>query len=142
MAMPGRKIVCGGTTANIVARECDKALTTSFDLIDPHIPPIGYIQGIDLVTEGVLTLQGAVEKLSRIKESKDIDFLYGEDGASKLARLLYEDCTHIHLLVGQAINPAHQNPDFPQALSIKRNVMTRLEQVLISLGKIVVLELV
>lgn len=142
MAMPGRKIVCGGTTANIVARECDKALTTSFDLIDPHIPPIGYIQGIDLVTEGVLTLQGAVEKLSRIKESKDIDFLYREDGASKLARLLYEDCTHIHLLVGQAINPAHQNPDFPQALSIKRNVMTRLEQVLISLGKIVVLELV
>lgn len=142
MGMPGKKIVCGGTTANIVARELDKVLTTSFDLIDPSIPPIGYIQGIDLVTEGVLTLQGAVEKLSRIKDSKEIDFLYGADGASQLARLLYEECTHIHLLVGQAINPAHQNPDFPQALSIKRNVMNRLEQVLMSLGKIVVLETV
>lgn len=142
MRNQGRKIVCGGTAANIVSRVLGTEVTTSFDIIDPRIPPIGHIRGIDLVTEGVLTLQGAVEKLERIKECNDIDFLYEKDGASLLARMLFEDCTHIHMIVGRAINPAHQNPDFPQALSIKLNILRRLEKVLIELGKIVEFEMI
>ena len=137
MQTKGKKIVCGGTAANIVSRELGREVTTSFNIIDPRIPPIGHIKGIDLVTEGVLTIQGAVEKLEQVKVSKDLDFLYQEDGASLLARMLFEECTHLKILIGRAINPAHQNPDFPNALSIKLNILHRLEGVLTSLGKIV-----
>lgn len=133
----GKKIICGGTAANITARVLREKIKTSLDIIDPQVPPIGYINGIDLVTEGVLTLKKAIEKLERIKVSTQLEFLYGEDGASKLATMLYEECTHIHFLVGQAINPAHQNPDFPDALSIKLNVLIKLENILRNLGKIV-----
>lgn len=138
----GKKIICGGTAANIVSRVTGRKITTSFDMIDPRIPPIGYIQGIDLVTEGVLTLQGAVEILEKVRDSTDISFLEAKDGASMLAKLLFEECTHIHMLVGRAINPAHQNPDFPQALSIKLNILHKLEKILVELGKIVQIEMI
>ncbi len=142
MHTQGKKIVCGGTAANIVSRITGREVTTSFDMINPDIPPIGYIQGIDLVTEGVLTIQGAVEILEKVRDSTDVTFLDAEDGASMLARMLFEDCTHIHMLVGKAINPAHQNPDFPQALSIKLNILHKLEKILVTLGKIVEIEMV
>lgn len=142
MKTQGKKIVCGGTAANIVSRVLHTEVTTSFQIIDPQIPPIGHIKGIDLVTEGVLTIQGAVERLERIKESKDVAFLDAEDGASMLAKMLFEECTHIHMIIGRAVNPAHQNPDFPQALSIKLNILYKLEKVLIELDKIVQIEMV
>lgn len=138
----GKKIVCGGTAAHIVSRITGRAVQTSFKMSNPSIPPIGYIQGIDLVTEGVLTLQGAVEVLEKVRDSTDVSFLDAQDGASMLARMLFEECTHIHMLVGRAINPAHQNPDFPQALSIKLNILHKLEKILIELGKIVKIEMV
>lgn len=137
---PGKKIVCGGTAANIVSRVTGLEIATSFETANPKIPPIGYIKGIDLVTEGVLTLKGAVELLEKVKGSSDISFLYGQDGAALLARLLFEECTHIYMLVGHAMNPAHQNPDFPQELSIKLNILYKLEHVLMELGKIVRIE--
>lgn len=137
---PGKKIVCGGTAANIVSRILDLEVTTSFQVIDPRIPPVGQIRGIDLVTEGVLTLQSAVEKLERVKQDGAIDFLEAQDGASMLARILLEECTHIHMIIGRAINPAHQNPDFPQTLSIKLNMLYKLEKILIQLGKVVQVE--
>lgn len=130
MNTTGKKIVCGGTAANIVSKEIGVEIKTNFTIIDKDIPPIGYMRGIDLVTEGVLTIKGAVERLERVKTAKKIDFLYDEDGASKLARMLFEDCTHIKMLVGRAINPAHQNPDFPNELSIKLNVLKSLETAL------------
>ncbi|MDF2612625.1 MAG: SpoIIE family protein phosphatase [Clostridia bacterium] len=136
----GKKIVCGGTAANIVSRKTKAEIRTTFNIIDKDIPPIGYMKGIDLVTEGVLTIKGAVERLEKLKTAKEVDFLYAEDGASKLARMLFEDCTHIKMLVGRAINPAHQNPDFPNELSIKLNVLAKLEKVLMSLGKFVEIE--
>ncbi len=140
MNVRGKKIVCGGSAGNIVARELDRELKTSFTIIDKDIPPIGYIKGIDLVTEGVLTIRKATGKLEKIKDATDLKFLYEEDGASKLARMLYEDCTHIKLIIGRAINPAHQNPDFPNELSIKLYVLNELKTVLTSLGKIVEVE--
>ncbi|HSQ90081.1 SpoIIE family protein phosphatase [Romboutsia sp.] len=140
MSTCGKKIVCGGTAGNIVARELGEELRTSFTIIDKDIPPIGYIKGIDLATEGVLTIRKATEKLEKIKNATNLKFLYEEDGASKLARMLYEDCTHIKLIIGRAINPAHQNPDFPNELSIKLYVLNELKTVLINLGKIVEVE--
>lgn len=142
MRTQGKKIICGGTAANIVSRALNVEVTTSFQIIDPRIPPIGHIKGVDLVTEGVLTLQGAVEKLERVRDNVEIDFLHDEDGASMLARMLFEECTHIHMIVGRAINPAHQNPDFPQELSIKLNILYKLEKILVQLGKIVQMEMV
>ncbi|QVK17106.1 serine/threonine-protein phosphatase [Mycoplasmatota bacterium] len=131
------KIVCGGTAANIVSRELDEELKTNFEFYDPTIPPTASIEGIDLVTEGVLTLKGVVNKLKQINHLNDLTFLRKNDGASRLTKILYEDCTNITLLIGKAINPAHQNPDFPQELSIKLSVLKELEEVLIRLGKIV-----
>lgn len=134
------KIVCGGTAANIVSRELQQELKTNFDFFDPTIPPTASIEGIDLVTEGVLTIKGVVTKLRQIKNTNDLTFLRQNDGASRLAKMLYEECTNIKLLIGKAINPAHQNPDFPQELSIKLSVLKELEEELISLGKIVELQ--
>ena len=143
MKTPGKKIVCGGTAANIVSRILKSEVTTSLQLIDPCIPPIGLIKGIDLVTEGVLTLQSTVEKLEHVKQGEGIvEGLEGEDGASILARILLEECTHIQMIIGRAINPAHQNLDFPQTLSIKLNMLSKLEKILMQLGKVVQVEYV
>lgn len=140
MNTSGNKIVCGGTAANIVARELGTEVIASFSIVDKDVPPIGYIKGINLVTEGVLTIKKATEKLEMLKDCNDLKFIYNKDGASQLARLLYEDCTHVKMIIGRAINPAHQNPDFPNELSIKLYVLNELKRVLTDLGKIVEVE--
>jgi hypothetical protein len=136
----GIKIVCGGTAANIVSRELKEEIETSFEIFDRAIPPTAKIKGIDLVTEGVLTVKGAVKRLERVRVSNDLQFLNGKDGASRLAKMLFEECTHLKMLIGRAVNPAHQNPDFPEELSIKLRVLKELKEVLESLGKIVEME--
>jgi hypothetical protein len=138
MTTPGQKVVCGGTAAQIVARVLKRELETSTEFIDPRIPPTARIQGIDLVTEGVLTLARAREILQRyamprIKFS-DLKQLNNKDGASRLARLLV-DATDITFLLGNAINPAHQNPDFPKGLSIKLNIVKDIIDILRGIGK-------
>lgn len=133
----GKKIVCGGTAANIVSRELNREIETSFDIIDRRVPPVAKIKGIDLVTEGVLTIQFAIQKLIKVKEENSISCLEYKDGASQLAKMLFEDCTHLKMLIGKSINPAHQNPDFPQELSIKLNLIEELKKVMESLGKVV-----
>lgn len=134
----GKKVVCGGTAAKIVARELGREIITNMDFIDPEVPPTAEIEGIDLVTEGVLTLSKAVEKIKRYINSPYKDNLFysfnKNDGASKLVRLLIEDCTHLNLWVGKAINPAHQNPDFPADLSIKLKVVQELVAEMKALG--------
>ncbi|MDF2521345.1 MAG: SpoIIE family protein phosphatase [Clostridia bacterium] len=134
----GRKVVCGGTAANIVSRELGQALNVSMDFYDPGIPPVAYLKGIDLVTEGVLTLSKAIEKIRDFifdQNAYTISKISGKDGASQLARLLIEDCTHLNLWVGTAVNPAHQNPGFPAELSIKGKVVEELAKLMRQLGK-------
>lgn len=135
----GKKIVCGGTAAKIVARELDKEVKTSFDYIDLDVPPIATIDGIDLVTEGVLTLKKTIDKLEEYKvyKIKEKEISAKKDGASLLANMFLNECTHVNFLVGKAINPAHQNPDFPIEMSIKLNIVDQLISVLESIGKIV-----
>lgn len=138
MMSNGKKVVCGGTAATIIARELDKEIKTNLDFIDPDVPPTASIEGIDLVTEGVLTLSKVVEKIKRYIKSPYKDnqqySLNRKDGASKLAKMLIEDCTHLNLWVGKAINPAHQNPDLPIDLSIKLKVVNQLKELLEGLG--------
>jgi len=137
----GKKVVCGGTAAKIVSRELKKELEVDITYKDKNVPPIAYIDGIDLVTEGVLTISKTIEKIEQYMENDFFQvipsFLKGEDGASLLAKLLIEDCTHLQLWVGKAVNPAHQNPDFPIDLSIKLKVIKELVQWLRKIGKTV-----
>ena len=139
MRSQGRKVICGGTSANIVARVLNRKIRTALTYSDPSIPPIGFIEGVDLVTEGVLTLTRTLDILQEYCE-KDADSYYfhridEENGAAMLARLLLEDCTHLKLFIGTAINPAHQNPNLPADLSIKLKLIDRLAELMVRLGK-------
>lgn len=136
MKTKGLKIVSGGTAAKIVSRETHKEIVVD-DYIDCEVPPTAIIEGIDLVTEGVLTLRKTLEILDHYK-SGQLDMSFSKkDGATKLADLLIHRTTHITFWIGKAINPAHQNPDFPIELSIKLNVLERLVQSLKEMGKVV-----
>lgn len=139
MKSEGRKIVCGGTAAKIAARELKEDLITNIDYIDREVPPTAAIKGIDLVTEGVLTLSKTIEKIKYFVDSSSNKYtVYNprkRDGASLLAKILIEECTHINLWVGKAVNPAHQNPDFPIDLSIKLKVVDQLVDLMKKLGK-------
>ncbi len=142
----GKKIVCGGTAAKIVSKELNEELITSVKYIDKDVPPTAEIKGIDLVTEGVLTLSKTVEKIKKFVNSYSNQYtIYNanmQDGASQLAKILVEECTHINFLVGKAVNPAHQNPDFPMEFSIKLKVVKELVNLMDKLGKKVNLEYV
>ena len=115
MSDPSAKtIVCGGTSSTIVSRVLKKPLDVSLDYVDPDIPPIAYMDGIDLVTEGVLTLNRVIKLLRRYvkKESVVEDFFEELDkpnGASMVAKMIIEDCTEIHLYVGKAVNSAYSS---------------------------------
>lgn len=140
----GRKVVCGGTTAQIVSRVAARPLLTSLAFTDTDVPPTASIPGIDLVTEGVLTLARTLELIRLAKREdasyRDIAELSRPDGASRLARLLLCDCTHLRVLVGQAINPAHQNPALPLNFAIKIKVVNDICQELQDIGKEVAVE--
>jgi hypothetical protein len=142
----GKKVICGGTAANIAARELKEKIVVELEYYDPSVPPTASIKGVDLVTEGVLTLSKASEKLNTYLNSSLDDKislnLESKDGASRLASLLIENCTHLKLIVGKAINPAHQNPDFPSDLSIKARVVESLAHAVKELGKEVDVEYV
>ncbi len=131
-----KKIVCGGTAANIVSRELQEELHVNMEYYDMEVPPTASIKGIDLVTEGVLTLSKTVESMKEFNTlRKYYNSKNNKDGVSQLTKLLIEDCTHLNIWVGTAVNPAHQNPDFPTDLGIKIKVVEELENVMRALGK-------
>lgn len=135
-----KRIVCGGTSATIVSRLLKKRLDVSMDYVDPDIPPIAYMDGIELVTEGVLTLNRVVQLLRRYVKNETVseDFFLELDkpnGASMVAKMLIEDCTELHLYVGKAINSAYQNPGLPFDLGIRQNLVEQLKTVVEEMGK-------
>ncbi|SET92935.1 SpoIIE family protein phosphatase [Lacrimispora sphenoides] len=135
-----KKVVCGGTSANIVSRITERELSVSLDYDDPDIPPIAYIDGIELVTEGVLTLNKVLKLLRRyvMNESVTEDFFLELDkpnGASMVAKMIIEDCTELKLYVGMAINSAYQNPGLPFDLGIRQNLVEQLKHVVEEMGK-------
>ena len=135
-----KRIVCGGTSATIVSRVLKKKLDVSMNYVDPDIPPIAYMDGIELVTEGVLTLNRVVQLLRRYAKNETVseDFfleLDKQNGASMVAKMLIEDCTELHLYVGKAINSAYQNPGLPFDLGIRQNLVEQLKTVVEEMGK-------
>lgn len=134
-----RTIVCGGTSATIVSRVLNRKMTTSLHYSDPDIPPVGRIEGLDLVTEGVLTLSRTLHLLKRYVRG-DVDEAFfmeldKENGGSMVAKMIIEQCTDLHLMVGRAINVAHQNPNLPFDLSIRMNLMEQMKEVVAKIGK-------
>lgn len=141
MKCEGKKVVCGGTSANIAARVLKKEIVTSVNYADPSVPPTASIEGLDLVTEGVLTLGKALGILRKYEQDEfDEEFfneLDADNGASKLAKLLIEECTDLNLFVGKALNPAHQNSNLPFDLSVRMNLVEQLKDCAEKLGKTV-----
>ena len=136
LACPGIKVVCGGTTSQIVSKRLGKELKILLQYISPEVPPIATMEGIDLVTEGVVTLGKTLEILEQYEETKDPELLIAKkDGAHLLAETLVEKCTSVKFIVGRALNPAHQNPDMPISLSIKLRLVKDISECLKRLGK-------
>jgi len=133
----GKHIICGGTTSSIAAKYLKKRLVPTLDFIDRDVPPIAKIDGVDLVTEGIITIN---KVLTYAKDYLTNNESYQQwsikhDGASLISRLLFEEATDINFYVGRAINPAHQNPDLPINFSIKMNLVSELSKALKKMGK-------
>lgn len=132
ISFPGRKIVSGGTTANILSRELGKKVKLILRNIDPEIPPISEMEGADLVTEGIITLGRVAEILeqgSRIGATASTE-RDRENGAGKIVELLL-DSDRINFVVGTRINDAHQDPNMPVELEIRRNIVKRIQSLLV-----------
>ena len=133
----GKHIICGGTTSSIAAKYLGKTVKTSLQFVRSDIPPIAEIEGVDLVTEGVITVNRVVEYAKdAVGENKLYEkWSFGHDGASLICRLLFEEATDINFYVGRAVNPAHQNPDLPINFNIKMNLVEELSACLVKMGK-------
>ncbi len=133
----GKHIVCGGTTSGIVAKYLGKPLKPTLNFESADVPPTAEIEGVDLVTEGVITINKVIEYAhDYLKDNSSYEtWGYKHDGASMICRLLFEEATDINFYVGRAINPAHQNPDLPITFSIKMNLVEELSQCLHKMGK-------
>lgn len=132
-------IVCGGTSSEIVARELERDLVVNIDCEKSDFPPTAYIKGIDLVTEGVMTIKSALEIIDKYildPVSQEItDELDFSSGTAKLAKILIEQCTDLNLFIGKAVNPAHQSQNFPPGLRVKWHLMECLAASMLKLGR-------
>ena len=133
----GKHIICGGTTSSIAAKYLDKPIKASLNFEKADVPPIAEIEGVDLVTEGVITVNKVLEYAKDyLGENEHYEhWSLKRDGASLISRLLFEEATDINFYVGRAINPAHQNPDLPINFSIKMNLVEELSDCLKKMGK-------
>jgi len=133
----GKHIVCGGTTSSIAAKYLGKPLKPTLSFERSDVPPIAEIEGVDLVTEGVITVNKVVEYAKDYLEGNALyeQWSMQRDGASLIARLLFEEATDINFYVGRAVNPAHQNPDLPINFNIKMNLVEELSACLKKMGK-------
>lgn len=145
MSGDGVKVVSGGTSAKIAARYLGKQIKTSLDYLDPEVPPIAHIDGIDLTTEGIITLSRTLTLLKDYSNNDSIseeffDELDKKNGGAMIAKLLIENCTDVNLYVGKCINNAHQNPALPFDISIRMNLIAQMKEVLEKMGKNVNIE--
>ncbi len=133
----GKHIICGGTTSTIAAKFLGKPLQATLNFERSDIPPIASIEGVDLVTEGVITMNKVLMYAKDYLGENELyeDWSFKRDGASLISRLLFEEATDINFFVGRAVNPAHQNPDLPINFNIKMNLVEELSSCLRKMGK-------
>lgn len=144
MTTPGKKVVSGGTSASIASRVLNKKIVASITYTDPEIPPTASMEGLDLVTEGVLTLNRCANMLEQYNKgdisARFFDSLDADNGAAMLAKMLIEDCTHLNMFVGRAMNSAHQNVSLPFDLSIRMRLVEKIKTECEKMGKAVVVK--
>ena len=118
----GKKAICGGTTANLISRELNVPIRMDSTISVGKLPAISYMDGVDLVTEGILTLTKTLEYLEN--GTSDID-----NAAGKLVKFLLDsDC--IHFMVGAKLNQAHYDPALPIEIEIRKNIIKKMAGVL------------
>ena len=133
----GKHIVCGGTTSMIASDYLGKKLVPLLEFPDPEIPPVARIEGVDLVTEGVITINKVLIYAQNYLADNEsyTEWSFKKDGASQITRLLFEEATDINFYVGKAVNPAHQNPNLPINFNIKMRLVDELATCLRKMGK-------
>ena len=137
-AKEGKRIVCGGTTSELAAQFLGKPLDTSMPLyLDPEIPPTSKLEGVDLVTEGVITMARVLDYAEDYVHENRLymDWSIKKDGASQIARMLFEDATDVNFYVGRAVNEAHQKEGLPITFNVKMQIAERLSKLLETMGK-------
>jgi hypothetical protein len=123
---PGRKVICGGTTANIISRQLNRPVEIDLrQARDPRVPPTARMQGFDLVTEGILTLG----EVLRLLEDGEAPEELKPNAAVRLTRMLL-DSDVVKFAVGTRINEAHQDPNIPVDLELRRNIVKRIARIL------------
>lgn len=123
-SFPGKKAICGGTTANIVSRLLNRPVQTSIRRLDPEIPPAAQMDGVDLITEGTMTLARVVEMLERGAGER-----WPDNPARDLVTLMLQSDI-VQFVVGTRINEAHQDPNVPVELDLRRNIIRRIAALL------------
>ena len=122
----GKKIVSGATTTEIIARELGRNVTNE-ERLDPALPPSSKMMGIDLVTEGVLTLSKVTYLLNHFQPNSNVQF--GKGPADQICKMLL-DTDEIYILVGTKINENHHDPNLPVEIEIRKHLIQRLTKVL------------
>lgn len=118
----GKKAIAGGTTANLISRELNRPITMDTTISIGKLPACSYMEGVDLVTEGILTLTKTLEYLEN--GCHDID-----NAAGKLVKFLLDsDC--INFMVGAKLNQAHYDPALPIEIEIRKNIIKKMSCVL------------
>ncbi len=121
----GKKVLSGATTGDIIAREWEQKIEDSYDFDDPDLPPISAMEGVDLITEGILTLT----KVSNILKDYNIQTALDKGPADRIVKMILESDA-IDFIVGTRINIAHQDPSLPVELEIRRTVVKRIAALL------------
>ncbi len=119
----GKVAICGGTTANIVERELCLKCQIDKTSFDTQIPMSSIMEGVDLVTEGILTLTDAYRMLKEGIDRKS------NVASVRLVNLLLSS-DKIDFVVGTKINIAHQDPNLPMELEIRRNIVKKIFRLL------------
>ena len=134
-AKEGKHVVCGGTTAKIAAEYLGVPVQTNPTSPDPDIPPISVIEGVDLTTEGIITVDKILSyAIDYVKDNRSFEqWCYKKDGASLAARLLFEDAADINMFIGHAANPAHN--EMPINFNVKMQILKKLSKRLKEMGK-------
>jgi hypothetical protein len=121
----GRKIICGATTADLISREWKKPVTDSNEFTDPELPPISHMEGVEFITEGILTLSKINEVLKKYNQETKL----GKGAADEVVKLLLES-DEIHFITGTRVNEANQDPSLPIDLELRRTIVHRIVRVL------------